>query len=297
LQSPAADTRSTPLIIDAHHHLWQRSRGDYDWLDARINPALARIERDYLPEHYRPLAAANGIAGSVLVQAAQTEAETRWLLAQAHAADILVRGVVGWIDMAAPDAADVLEALAQDRLLRGIRPMLQDLPQLDWVLHPRLDAAFRALIDLDLSFDVLIRPAHLRNSLVLLTRYPDLRAIVDHCAKPDIALRRWQPWADGMRLIALETKAWCKLSGLVTEAGPDWKLDDLRPYVEHVIECFGPQRVVWGSDWPVLTLSADYGQWLKATKQLISGLSPAHQSGILAGNAARFYRFDRDALD
>jgi len=285
------------LIIDAHHHLWQRSRGDYDWLDSRINPALGPIERDYLVEDYRPLAAANGIAGSVLVQAAQTEAETRWLLAQAHAANDLVRGVVGWIDMAAPDAADVLEALAQDRLLRSIRPMLQDIPELDWVLHPRLAVAFRALIDLDLSFDLLIRPAHLRSSLTLLTRYPDLRAIIDHCAKPDIAGRSWQPWADGMRHIAFETNAWCKLSGLVTEASPNWKLDDLRPYVDHVMECFGPQRVVWGSDWPVLTLSADYGRWLDATKELISPLSPADQAGIMARNAALLYRMDSDKLD
>ena len=285
------------MIIDAHHHLWQRSRGDYDWLDSRIDPALAAIERDYLLKDYRPLAAANGIAGSVLVQAAQSVAETRWLLAQARASNSLVRGVVGWIDMAAPDAPSMLSALAQDRLLRSIRPMLQDIPDVGWVLQPRLDSAFRALMGLDLSFDVLIRPAHLRTSLALLTRYPDLRAIVDHCAKPDIARRIWQPWADGMRLLALETGAWCKLSGLVTEASPGWKVDDLRPYVEHVIECFGPQRIVWGSDWPVMTLNADYGQWLETAKQLISPLSPADQSAIMARNAARFYRLDGDAPD
>jgi L-fuconolactonase len=285
------------VIIDAHHHLWQRSRGDYDWLDARINPAVAPIERDYLLEDYRRLAAASGIAGSVLVQAAQTEAETRWLLAQAHAAGHLIRGVVGWIDMTAPEAADALGALSQDQLLHGIRPMLQDIPDLDWVLQPRLDAVFRALIDLDLSFDVLIRPPHLRSSLALLTRYPDLRAIVDHCAKPDIAQRMWQPWADGLRSIALETRAWCKLSGLVTEASPGWKVDDLRPYVEHVIECFGTERVVWGSDWPVMTLNADYGRWLDAAKELISPLSPADQSAIMGRNAARFYRLAGGAPD
>ncbi len=285
------------MIIDAHHHLWQRSRGDYHWLDSRINPVLAPIERDYLLEDYQRLAADNGITGSVLVQAAESEAETRWLLAQAHAARHLIRGVVGWIDMAAPRAVDALGALAQDRLLRSIRPMLQDIPDVDWVLQPRLDAVFRALIDLDLSFDVLIRPPHLRSSLTLLTRYPDLRAIVDHCAKPDVAQRMWQPWADGMRSIALETGAWCKLSGLVTEASPGWKVDDLRPYVEHVIEWFGPERIVWGSDWPVMTLNADYGRWLDAAKQLISPLSPADRSGIMDRNAARFYRLDGDVPD
>jgi L-fuconolactonase len=285
------------MIIDAHHHLWLRSRGDYHWLDSRTNPALAPIERDYLLEDYRPLATANGITGSVLVQAAQSVAETRWLLAQAHAGDDLILGVVGWIDMAAPDAPDVLAALAQDKLLRSIRPMLQDIPDPDWVLQPRLDAAFRALIDLDLSFDVLIRPAHLRSLLTLLARYPELRAIVDHCAKPDIAHGMWHPWADGIRRIASETQAWCKLSGLATEARPGWKVDDLRPYVEYVIECFGPQRIVWGSDWPVMTLNTDYARWLDAAKQLIGSLSPADQAGIIGRNGVRFYRLRVHAQD
>jgi L-fuconolactonase len=285
------------VIIDAHHHLWQRSRGDYDWLDARTNPDLAPIERDYLLEDYRPIAAAHAISGSVVVQAAQTEAETRWLLARAHESAHLIRGVVGWIDMAAPDAAEKLGRLARDQLLRGIRPMLQDIPDVDWVLQPRLDPAFRVLIDLDLSFDILIRPQHLASSLALLTRYPDLRAIVDHCAKPDIARRMWQPWADGIRKIAMETNAWCKLSGLATEASPGWKADDLRPYVDHVIECFGPQRILWGSDWPVMTLNADYGAWLNATRQLISRLSPTDQAAIMARNAVRFYRLDADTRD
>jgi L-fucono-1,5-lactonase len=283
------------VIIDGHHHLWQRSRGDYDWLDSRVSPVLAPIERDFLLEEYQRLAAANGIVGSMLVQAAQTEAETRWLLAQAHGAGALIRGVVGWIDMAAPQAADTLGALAQDRVLRSIRPMLQDIPDVEWVLQPGLAPVFRALIDLDLSFDMLIRPAHLHSSLALLTRYPGLRAIVDHCAKPNIGQGMWEPWAAGIRKIASETGAWCKLSGLVTEANPGWKIDDLRPYVDHVIECFGPRRMVWGSDWPVMTLNADYAQWLNATRELISPLSPADQACILGLNAVSFYRLQDDA--
>jgi L-fuconolactonase len=280
------------VIIDAHHHLWQRSRGDYHWLDSRTNPALAPIERDYLLQDYQALAAANDIAGSVLVQAAESVAETRWLLAQAHASNGLVLGVVGWIDMAEMDAPNALRTLAQDPLLRSIRPMLQDIPDVEWVLQPRLDAAFRTLIELNLSFDVLIRPPHLASALTLLTRYPELRAIIDHCAKVDIAHGMWQPWADGIRRIAVETRAYCKLSGLVTEARRDWKIDDLRPYIEHVVECFGPQRILWGSDWPVMTLSADYALWLKAAKQLIAPLPPADQADIMGRNARGFYRLE-----
>ena len=282
------------MIVDAHHHLWQPSRGDYGWLDARVNPAVAPLERDFLVEHYRIVAAENGIGGSVLVQAAQTVAETRWLLAQAHASYGLIKGVVGWVDMAASDAPDVVHNLAQDGLLCSIRPMLQDIPDVDWVLQARLDPAFRALIEHDLAFDVLVRPPHLKAALTLLARYPELRAIVDHCAKPDIAHRMWQPWADDMHRIGRETNAYCKLSGLATEARADWKVADLRPYVEHVIDCFGPERIAWGSDWPVLLLNGSYERWLEATMQLIAPLSASAQAGILGRNAVRFYRLDGD---
>lgn len=282
------------MIIDAHHHLWQPSRGDYGWLDSRVDPALAPIERDFLVEHYQALAAAQGIVGSVVVQAAQTVAETRWLLAQAQASQGLIKGVVGWLDMAAPDAPEVLHELAQHSLLRSIRPMLQEIPDVNWVLQPRLDPAFRALIESDLAFDILVRPPHLKAALTLLTRYPELRAIVDHCAKPAIAHGMWQPWADDIRRVARETGAYCKLSGLVTEARPGWKVDDLRPYVAHVIDCFGPERIVWGSDWPVMLLNADYPRWLDAAKQVIASLAPSQQAGILGRNAVRFYRLGAD---
>jgi L-fuconolactonase len=283
------------VIVDAHHHLWQPARGDYGWLDARANPALAPIDRDFLVEDYRALAKANGISGSVLVQAAQTVAETRWLLAQAHASGGLIKGVVGWIDMLAADAPDVLLDLTRDPLLRSIRPMLQDIPDVNWVLQPRLDRAFRALIESDLAFDVLIRPPHLKAALALMLRYPDLRAIVDHCAKPDITSGMWQPWADDILRIARETQAYCKLSGLVTEARPGWKSIDLRPYIEHVVEAFGPERICWGSDWPVMLLNADYAGWLTAARDLIATLSKDEQAKIFGLNAIRFYRLDQDA--
>jgi L-fuconolactonase len=285
---------NTVVIVDAHHHLWQPSRGDYGWLDSRVDPALAPIEREFLVEHYQALAAAHGIIGSVVVQAAPTVAETRWLLTQARASNGLIKGVVGWLDMAALDAPDVLRELAQDRKLLSIRPMLQDIPDVNWMLQPRLDPAFRALIEVDLAFDILIRPPYLNATLALLRRYPELRAIVDHCAKPAMAHGIWEPWAKDIREVARETSAYCKLSGLVTEARPDWKVDDLRRYVEHAIDCFGPDRIAWGSDWPVMLLNADYGRWLDAAKQIIASLAPSEQAGILGQNAVRFYRLADD---
>ena len=276
-------------MIDAHHHLWKLSRADYGWIGGGRNPAVAPIERDYLVEDYRSLAAANGVTGSIVVQAAPTVAETRWLLEQARASGGLVKGVVGWIDMAAVDAPEVLRSLAQDPLLRGIRPMLQDIADVEWVLQPRIVPALRTVIEFDLSFDLLVKPPHLKSALALLTRHRDLRAIVDHGAKPDIANGMWQPWADDTRRIASETSAFCKLSGLVTEARPGWKSGDLARYAGHVIECFGPERVIWGSDWPVMLLNADYPGWLAAAKQSIASRSSADQAAILNDNALRFY--------
>ena len=277
-------------MIDAHHHLWKLSRADYGWIGERRNPAVAPIERDYLVEDYRTVATANGIAGSIVVQAAQTVAETRWLLDQARASGGLIKGVVGWIDIMAANAPDALHDLAQDRLLRSIRPMLQEIADVEWVLQPRLAPALRAVIEHDLSFDLLVRPPHLKAVLTLLARHPDLRAIIDHCAKPDIAGATWQPWADDMRRIARETTAYCKLSGLVTEARPGWSPDDLLRYVEHLVECFGVERIVWGSDWPVMLLNADYPGWLAAAKQLMAPHSAADQMAVMNDNAIRFYR-------
>jgi L-fuconolactonase len=277
------------MLIDAHHHLWKIARGDYFWMDTRVNPAVAAIARDFLVEDYRALASANGVDGSVLVQAAQTAAETQWLLEQARASRGLILGVVGWIDMAAADAPQALGRLAANPLLRGIRPMLQDIPDVDWVLQPALDPAFRALIAHDLAFDVLIKPAQLANALTLLTRYPAMRAVIDHGAKPQIAQARWQPWADQMRRIARETPACCKLSGLVTEASPQWTADDLRRYSDHLIECFGPARLMWGSDWPVALLASGYARWLEVAGQLLEGLSAEERAAVMGENARRFY--------
>jgi L-fuconolactonase len=270
--------------------LWKVARGDYFWMDTQANPGVVAIARDFLVEDFRALAAANGVDGSVLVQAAQTVAETQWLLAQAHASNGLILGVVGWIDMGAADAPDALERLASNRLLRGIRPMLQDIPDVGWVLQPALDPALRALIARDLAFDVLIKPPHLASALTLLTRYPELRAVIDHGAKPAIAQRQWQPWADQLRRIARETAACCKLSGLVTEASPQWTLDDLRRYSDHLVECFGPDRLLWGSDWPVALLASDYARWLDSARLLLSDLSLDQRAKVMGENARRFYR-------
>jgi L-fuconolactonase len=271
--------------IDAHFHCWQLARGDYGWL----TPALAPIYRDVSVADWQAQSAPHGITGGLVVQAAPTEAETRFLLAQADA-NPAVLGVVGWMDMLAPDAPIRIEKLATHPCLKGLRPMLQDIADPEWILQPALAPALRAMADCGLVFDALVKSVHLPHVLTLAARHPDLRMVIDHCAKPDIAAGEWQPWADGMARIANETQAMCKLSGLMTEAGP--QPGAVRRWGEHVLQSFGADRVVWGSDWPVLELAASYAQWLGEAQQLLAGMDAKGQAAVMGGNAVGLYRLD-----
>ncbi|MGH7122840.1 MAG: amidohydrolase family protein, partial [Stellaceae bacterium] len=247
------------------------------------------IYRDFGIDDLRPHLTAAEIAGTVLVQAAATEAETEFLLDLASKSDGLVNAVVGWVDFEAPDAARRLERVARNPLLRAVRPMMQDIADTDWMLQPGLDPAFRAVVDLGLCFDALVQPRHLTNLRRLLDRYPALKLVIDHGAKPRIAAGEHEAWATDMRALARETAAWCKLSGLVTEASRTWTVADLRPYVDNLLEWFGSERLVWGSDWPVVELAGGYERWWAATEALLRPLDEAGRERVLGGNAARFY--------
>ena len=279
---------SVSLRIDAHHHVWSLARGDYDWL----TPRLAPIYRDFTLDDLRPELRAARIDATVLVQAAPTVAETEYLLGVARSSGGVVRGVVGWVDLGATNAIATLERLARDSLLKSIRPMLHDLPDADWILRPAVTAALRALPELGLRFDALVRPRELSAVLQLLDRMPQLAVVIDHGAKPDIAARAWQPWADLIETAATHPHVCCKLSGLATEAESGWTPDSLRRHVEHLIACFGPRRLLWGSDWPVVNLAGGYRQWLAATETLLAPLTAAERAAILGENARRFYGLD-----
>jgi L-fuconolactonase len=273
--------------IDAHHHVWRLERGDYGWLKPTVE--LGSIYRDFSLDHLRPLLTTTGIDATVLVQAAPTLAETRFLLDIARESDGLVRGVVGWAELGAADAIETLGTLARAPLLKSVRPMVEDLADAEWIARPEVQPALAALPQLGVRFDALVKPLHLGSLLRVLERHPDLEVVIDHCGKPDIAGQRWQPWADDIAALARHTSAHCKLSGLVTEAGARWTVEALRRYVDHVLDCFGPKRVLWGSDWPVVTLAASYEAWSSATDTLLAGLSPADREAIRGGNARRFY--------
>ena len=280
--------RGPSLRVDAHHHVWRLDRGDYGWL----TPALAPIYRDFGLDDLKPLLASAGIDATVLVQAAPTVAETEYLLRVAQDSKGLVRGVVGWVDLAAFDAVSTLERLVRDPTLKSIRPMLQDLPDPDWILREVVGRALSALPPLGLRFDALVKPPQLSALLLLQERHPDLDIVIDHGGKPAIAAHEWEPWARHVAALARNPRVECKLSGLVTEAGPDWTVDRLRRYVDHLLVCFGPHRLLWGSDWPVVDLAGGYRRWFDATDALLSGLPVADREAILGGNARRFYGLD-----
>jgi L-fuconolactonase len=270
-------------VIDAHQHFWTTSRSDYGWL----TPELGIIYQDFLPDGLRPLLTAADIDRTILVQAAATEAETLYLLEMAERTPF-VAGVIGWVDLEAENAAERVEAMA-DKGVIGLRPMVQDIDDTQWLLRPALRPAIQTMIAKDLRFDALIQPRHLNVLSDFMATYPALRVVIDHAAKPDIASGVLQPWADNIAKLAAETNAYCKISGLVTEAGPDWQPGDIEPVVSHLLKVFGPERLIWGSDWPVLNLASDYAGWHNLTNNLLGNLSEDEQALIKGGNVARFY--------
>lgn len=277
--------------IDAHQHFWQLARGDYGWL----TPELSPIFRDFGPDDLAPLLARHGITGTILVQAAPTEAETRFLLDIA-ARTPSVAGVVGWTDFEAPDVAEAIAALAADPLLVGLRPMVHDIADDDWLARPALAPAFAAMIAQNLVFDALLKPRHIPATLALLERHPQLPVVIDHAAKPDLVAGDLAGWREGVTALAAHPQALCKLSGLVTEAAADWTPETLHPVVDHLLASFGPDRLIFGSDWPVVTLRADYSRWFETATALLSGCSESERAAIFGGTAQRVYLSRRGRL-
>ncbi len=251
----------------------------------------AVLDRVYGPADLAPDLAAAGIGRTVVVQAAPTVDETEYMLGLADATPS-VAAVVGWIDFEDRGQAETLSRLKGHPKFRGVRPMIQDIADDNWMLRPEVQWAYETLAELGLTFDALGFPRHLRNFLTILRRYPDMRTVLDHCMKPRIrgeTPESFRHWAEGMARIAGETGAFCKFSALITEDGADWSADRLRPYADHVLKVFGPARVMWGSDWPVCRLRAEYGDWHAAARTLTAHLNEADRARVFGGTAAAFY--------
>ena len=272
-------------MLDAHQHFWDPDRGDYGWL----TPALTKLYRPFGPEDLRPLLSAHGIDQTIIVQAAESEAETDYLLDIAQKTDFVV-GVVGWLDMLADGFETRLGHYANHPLWLGLRPMLQDHPP-EVIADPRFRASLAQVSQQDVPFDILTFPRHLPALRQALAETPDLRGILDHLSKPDMTQTDAGDWRAHISALAAHPRLMCKISGMVTEAGADWTADRIRPYLQHVAHAFGPERLVFGSDWPVCTIAADYGSVVHLAQSLLGEIFPGDDlTQIFGGNAKRFYK-------
>jgi len=278
------------MLIDAHQHFWNLADRNGHWPPAD----LAAIYRDFGPADLHPELERCEVGATVLVQSLPTIADTHYLLEIAQRSPF-VRGVVGWVDLLAADAPAQIAALARHPKLKGLRPMLQDIPDTDWISNPALDPALHAMQTQGLVFDALVLPRHLPALQAMAQRHPSLSIVIDHAAKPEIALARLEPWRAHMQALASLPQVHCKLSGLLTEAGDHPTAQALGPYVDHVLKVFGVRRLIWGSDWPVLELAAGYPGWLAMARALCRahpGMDDAGMAAIFGGNARRLYHLD-----
>jgi L-fuconolactonase len=293
------DLRSAavPARTDAHQHFWRRARGDYDWLDD-ADAALAPLLRDFLPDDLAPLLARHGIGRTVLVQAAPTVAETEFLLDVAERHDV-VGAVVGWVDLAHAQGARALERLAARPALRGVRPMLQDLPDAQWIATAPRPANVEAMVALGLRFDALVRPGQLDALLRFAREWPALPVVIDHAAKPPLHLAWNSPelvaWRERMAALAALPQVCCKVSGLVTElpraatSSATTIAIALGPVLDVLLEQFGAARLMWGSDWPVVNLASCHDDWVAASELLFAPLSADERAAVWHDTARRFY--------
>lgn len=273
------------MIIDAHQHFWDPRRGDYGWL----TPDLP-IHRVYGPDDLAPLMRAAGIDASIIVQAAPTAAETDYLLAIARRTPSVL-GVVGWIALEAPDAAAQVKARAADPLFLGVRPMLQDIAQPDWILRPEMEPALHAIAEAGLVFDALVLSHQIGVVDALAQRHPDLSIVLDHGAKPKLgdgtAMTAWQ---SEMTKLAQRPNIACKLSGLLTELSPGGSMAMVTAAMDILFDLFGKERLLWGSDWPVLTLAGDYQGWFVQARDAVAARQSDAVAAVMGANAARIYR-------
>ncbi len=274
------------MIIDAHQHFWKLDRGDYFWM----SPDLGRIYRDYGPDDLRGHLVKGGVSKTVLVQAADSTAETLFMLQIAAKAEF-VAGVVGWVGLDQRDSITMINRLRAKSMLKGLRPMLQDIKDTDWITKAPVLKSLAHLEEVGLRFDALVQPRHLEVLLEVAQRFPKLQIVVDHVAKPVMGNGALPDpaWKRGMRNLAALPNVYCKLSGMATEAGRGWKIDDLRPFSDVVLDAFGPSKLMWGSDWPVAEMVTEYDTWLDTAWELTEGLSSAEQKEVFGGTAQRFY--------
>lgn len=274
------------MRIDAHQHFWQWSKG---WF-SRPEPILSR---DYMPKDFEEILRTQGIDKTIVVQTSPTVGETDFFLELAENSSFIA-GVVGWLDLESPDFPNMLERYRRKKHFVAVRPMLECLPEDDWILRPRVMESLALIAESGLAFEFLTFTKHLSYVIQVLEKIPQLRTVIDHLSKPEIRTGKMQPWKDLMRQVALQPNVCCKLSGMVTEADfSHWTREQLRPYADHVLEQFGADRVMFGSDWPVCLLAAPYEEVMEMSQEFVrDSLGNAALDAVFGSNAARFYQLE-----
>ncbi|MDR3637160.1 MAG: amidohydrolase family protein [Isosphaeraceae bacterium] len=282
-----------PLTIDAHQHFWDLSLPfNYGWLDAPLN---APIRRDFLPEHLEPLIRKVGVDQTIFVQTQHDVAENRWALGLAERHDFIA-GVVGWVDLASPQCEEQILEFKDHPKFVGVRHVTQDEPDDDFIVRADVVRGLKVLEKHGVPFDLLFYVKHLRHVPRLAALLPDLPLVIDHLAKPHIKDHRTDDWLPAFRAAAACPNVHCKLSGMITEGDwARWTAEDLKPYVHAALELFGPERLMFGSDWPVCELAGTYSQVFEALQDALGPLSDTERGHIFGGTAARFYRLDADS--
>ena len=278
--------RDKAMRIDSHQHFWRYSKATHGWID----DSMAAIRRDFGPEDLAPQLRACGIGACITVQVDQTLDETRQMLAVADA-NPWIAGVVGWVDLRSPAVRDQLRTFAGHPKFVGVRHIVQAEPDPRFVLQPEFQRGIAALAEFDLAYDVLVYPHQLPAAVELAARHPQQRFVLDHLAKPRIRTHDLLPWAKDLAAFAQLPNTSCKLSGMVTEADfAHWREDELAPFARVALDAFGPQRLLYGSDWPVCLVAASYVRWFDLVCSWLAPLQPLERDAVLGGNAARIYR-------
>lgn len=277
------------MVIDAHQHFWVLGQFDTGWLETEPHQP---IRRNFLPADLKPLLDDVGVTQSVFVQTQHNLDENRWALKLAEDNDWLA-GVVGWVDLASPDCERQLLEFQPHPKFVGVRHVTQDEPDVDFIVRPDVLRGLRVLEKHGVPFDMLFYVQHLHHAQTLARELPDLKLVIDHLSKPHIKLQRLDNWEANFRAAAKFPNVYCKLSGMVTEADwRRWRPADLKPYVEIALDAFGPDRLMYGSDWPVSTLAGSYRQVFEALKEVLGPLSADEQEHIFHGTAREFYGLD-----
>jgi len=272
-------------IIDTHHHFWKYSAAEYGW----ISDEMKTIRRDFLPADLKKTLDEAGVSGAVSVQARTTVEESDWLLGMAEKHDFL-RGVVGWVPLTENDVEKHLERLAAHKKFKGVRHVIQGEPDDNYILRPDFNAGVKKLLKYKLRYDILIYERQLKPSIRFVDQHPNQLFILDHVAKPKIKERILSPWREDMIALGKRPNVYCKLSGMITEADwKKWSSADLAPYLDTALQAFGPKRLLFGSDWPVMLVAGQYKPWVELIKQTIKRYSVAEQEQILSRNAIAAY--------